>query len=95
MRRQTATAVTLSGVFPGLGQLYNGEVVKAVLFFATGTALSWPVARTVFVEPLALIERGASFSVILAASFLLVVWLWSLVDAWAGCGRRSSMSVVE
>ena len=85
--RQTATAVTLSAVFPGLGQLYNGEVVKAVLFFASGAALSWPLARAVFVEPLALIERGASPSVLLAASLLLGVWLWSFVDAWVGCRR--------
>jgi signal peptidase I len=41
-RRRPLVAAALSLVLPGLGQLYNGQVVKAVVFFGIGAAL-WAV----------------------------------------------------
>ena len=80
------TALILSGVFPGLGQLYNREFFKAALFVIPSVGLSWVVTRAVSVDPLALIERGASPVVILAMLALLAIWLWSVVDAWRSAG---------
>jgi len=82
--RKKATALILSGIFPGLGQLYNREFLKAALFLVAGVGLSWVVARAV--DPVALIERGASVTVILAMLALLAIWLWSAVDAWRSAG---------
>ena len=80
------TALILSGIFPGLGQLYNREFLKAALFVIPSVGLSWLVTRAVSVDPLALIERGASPTVILAMLVLLAIWLWSVVDAWRSAG---------
>jgi len=84
--RKRTTALILSGIFPGLGQLYNREVFKAALFVIPSVALSWLVTRAVSADPLALIERGASLTVILAMLALLAIWLWSVVDAWRRAG---------
>jgi TM2 domain-containing membrane protein YozV len=83
--RQKALALILSGIFPGLGQLYNRELLKGVLFLAAGAGLSWPMARAV----LALIEEGVSPVELLFMLALLAVWLWSVVDAWRRAGRQS------
>src|SRR5262249_50802924 len=82
--RKKATALVLSGILPGLGQLYNREFLKAALFLVAGTGLGWVVARAV--DPVALIERGASPSVILGMLALLAICLWSVVDAWRSAG---------
>jgi hypothetical protein len=87
VRRQKGIALILAGTFPGLGQLYNRQLLKGVLFLAAGAVLSWLVARAVPIDPLALIEQGVSLTTVLAVVVLLAVWLWSLVDAWRAAGR--------
>jgi len=84
--RKKATALILSGIFPGLGQLYNRDLFKAALFVTPGVGLSWLVTRAVSVDPLGFIERGPSPTVILAVLVLLAIWLWSVVDAWRRAG---------
>ncbi len=84
--RKKATALILSGIFPGLGQLYNREIFKAALFVAPSVGLSWLVTRAVSADPLAFIARGANLTVIVAMLVLLALWLWSVVDAWRGAG---------
>jgi hypothetical protein len=84
--RKKAAALILSGIFPGLGQLYNRELLKATLFVTPSVGLSWLVTRAVSVDPLGFIERGPSPAVILAVLVLLAIWLWSVVDAWRSAG---------
>ena len=79
-RRRRITALVLSGIFPGLGQFYNRQPIKAVVFLVAGIVLSWLWARAVSPDPLALIRPNTTLLVLLCA--LLAVWLWSLVDAW-------------
>lgn len=33
-RKNPTTALVLSGILPGLGQLYNGQILKGILFLA-------------------------------------------------------------
>jgi len=80
-----AAALVLSGLFPGLGQFYNRQPVKGLLFLVVGSVFSWIVARAVPANPVALVQPGAiPLGPLLALS---VVWLWSLVDAWRMAGR--------
>ena len=74
----------LSGIFPGLGQLYNREYLKAVLFIMPGAVLTWLFMRAVPTDILALAQPGPSL--ILPMVLLLVVWLWAIVDAWRVAG---------
>ena len=84
-RRQKLIALILSGVFPGFGQFYNREPIKGGAFLAAGIVFSWFLGRAVPTAPLTLIQPGADLVVPLCV--LLIVWLWSVIDAWRLAGR--------
>jgi hypothetical protein len=79
-QRRKTIALVLSGIFPGLGQFYNRQPIKAVVFIVAGVVLSWLWARAASPDPLALMRPDATTLVVLCV--LLAVWVWSLVDAW-------------
>src|SRR5262245_62084118 len=78
-------ALILSGVFPGLGQLYNREWGKGAGFVLAGLVLSWLTMRALPGDLDELMSAPLPTSVLGALVLLLAVWIWSLVDAW----RRS------
>ena len=84
-RRRKLVALILSGVFPGLGQFYNRQPRKGMAFLAAGIVLSWFLGRAAPTDPLTLIQPGADLIVRLC--LLLIVWLWSIIDAWRVPGR--------
>lgn len=46
-QKNVSHAVLLSAFIPGAGQLYNGEIGKAIFFFLTWiTLITWPFAVT-------------------------------------------------
>ncbi|MFN8097916.1 MAG: DUF2510 domain-containing protein [Dermatophilaceae bacterium] len=62
-RRSPGGALLASFLVPGLGQLINGEVTKAILFF---------VLAGIF---------GLLTIVVIGAPFLLITWVWGMIDA--------------
>ena len=84
VRRKQVIALILSGVFPGLGQLYNRQLGRGAAFVAAGVVLSWLLGRAVPTE-LLLIQPEARLIVPLCV--LLLIWLWSLIDAWRVAGQ--------
>ena len=84
-RRKKMVALVLSGVFPGLGQFYNRQHVRGVLFLAGGAVLSWLLGRAAPIDPVALARPDAATLTFLLA--LVVLWAWSLVDAWRAAPR--------
>ncbi len=84
-RRRKTVALVLSGIFPGLGQLYNRQPFKGAVFVALGLVLSWLTGRAVPTDPQALARTGAALLAPLVA--LLAVSLWSVIDAWRVAGR--------
>jgi Mn2+/Fe2+ NRAMP family transporter len=85
-RRRQVVGFILSGIFPGLGQLYNREYLKGVLFIIPGAVSSWLVSRAMPGDLLALAQPGASL--ILPLTALLALWLWAIIDAWQVAGGR-------
>jgi len=85
-KRRKVAALVLSGVFPGLGQFYNRQPVKGVLFVVAGVMLSWLLSRVLPANPIALSQEEAT-SVVPPGLTLSAVWLWSVVDAWRVAGR--------
>jgi hypothetical protein len=83
--RRRVVALVLSGIFPGLGQFYNRQPAKGAIGLATGAALSWLAGRAMPADPLALDQAGFVLFGPLCA--LLIVWTWSLIDAWRAAGR--------
>jgi len=85
--RRQWIALTLSGVFPGLGQFYLRAWGKGTAFLSAGGAATWALGRLVSVQDIMtglLPYPGATLSALLA---LLAVFLWSVVDAWLSGGR--------
>jgi len=85
VRRRQVVGFVLSGIFPGLGQLYNREYLKGVLFIIPGAVLSWLASRAIPTDLLALAQPSAALALLLAA--LLGLWLWAVIDAWRVGGR--------
>ncbi len=85
VRRQKLIALVLSGVFPGLGQFYNRQPRKGAAFLAAGIVLGWFLGRAVPMASLTLIQPAPDLLVPLC--LLLIVWLWSIIDAWRVAGR--------
>jgi hypothetical protein len=56
-------------LFPGLGQVYNGRMARAFLFFFA------------FVGSIYLTSHGQEFPFAFAIPF---VYLWNMIDAWKG-----------
>ncbi len=90
-RRSPLVAVFLSGLFPGLGQLYNGQRRKALLFAVAAVLLAFGPVNPLQVEidpgdPAAGLRR-----VLLASVPFLAVALWSVVDAYRTAHARSAI----
>jgi hypothetical protein len=77
-------ALILSGIFPGLGQLYNRQWTKGAGLLIAGVGLSWLVSRALPRDLDVLASTGLAPSSMAAAIVLLAVWIYSLVDAWRG-----------
>lgn len=85
LRQRKLIALILSGVFPGLGQFYNHQARKGVAFLGAGIVLTWLLGRAVPTDSLLLIQPEARL--ILRLCVLLIVWVWSIIDAWRVAGR--------
>ena len=87
--RRQWVALILSGILPGLGQLYLRAWVKGVAFLTAGIAAFWALDQLVAVDDLlsgVLPHPGLTLALLLA---LLGLSLWSLADAWT-TGRQPS-----
>jgi TM2 domain-containing membrane protein YozV len=83
--RRRVVALVLSGIFPGLGQFYNRQPAKGAIGLAAGAVLSWLAGRAMPADPLAFDQAG--FVLFGPLSALLIVWAWSIIDAWRAAGR--------
>jgi hypothetical protein len=80
--RSPLLAAVLSGLFPGLGQFYNRQRGKGLLFLVGGalTAFGPLNPLTVDIDPG---DLAAGMEKVLLASLpFLLVALWSVIDAW-------------
>ena len=78
-------ALILSGIFPGLGQLYNRQLLQGAAFVVVGLVLSWRLGRVLPAlsgDLEALVWAPVDPSTLWALGLLLAAWVWSLVDAW-------------
>ena len=87
-RRSPIVAALLSGVFPGLGQLYKHETLKALLFLVGGAVTAFGPFSPVDID-IDLDDPAAGLrKVLLAALPFLVIALWSVIDAYR-TGQRA------
>ncbi|HVO27173.1 MAG TPA: hypothetical protein VMW56_26475 [Candidatus Margulisiibacteriota bacterium] len=85
--RSPILAAVLSGLFPGVGQLYNRQRLKALLFFVAGVASAFGPFAPLDVN-IDLNDPAAGLRTVLLASLpFLVVATWSVIDAYLTARR--------
>jgi len=86
-QRRPLLAAFLSGIFPGLGQLYNGERLKALLFVVGGLVTGFGPLNPLNVEIDADDPAAGLRTLLLAGLPFLLLALWSVVDAYRAAKR--------
>jgi len=86
-RRSAMLAVFLSGLFPGLGQLYNRRRAKAAAFALAAILTGFGPWSPLDVDiDLSNPQAGLSHALLASVPFLVVA-LWSLGDAYRDARR--------
>ncbi len=94
-RRSPLVAAILSGLFPGLGQLYNRQRLKALGFLLGGVVTAAGPFSPMDVD-IDLDNPVVGLRNLLLASLpFLVVALWSVVDAYLVARRTSQPTEVS
>lgn len=83
--RKPFIALGMSLVLPGFGQLYNGEVNKAIWLFLAYAFLTLPGVALV---ALYLPNGWMMPALLLSLVATLSLWLYGMADAWRQAGRR-------
>lgn len=83
-RRKPFVALAMSFILPGFGQLYNGELNKAIWLFLSFALLSIP---GVAVIALYLPPAWMVTALVLGLGLALAIWVFGMVDAWRIAGR--------
>lgn len=84
--RKPLFAALMSALLPGFGQLYNGEVNKAIWVYLSFAILAIPMA---IVIALYLPSGLMMFVLVIALLAVLGVWLFGIVDAWRRAAQHS------
>jgi signal peptidase I len=84
--RKPLLAALMSFVLPGFGQLYNGEVNKAIWLFLVFSLLSIPGMAIV---ALYLPDRLMMPALLLSLTSALGIWVYGIVDAWRTAQRSA------
>jgi len=87
-RRSPLVAVLLSGFFPGLGQLYNRQWVKALLFGVVSAIVGFGPLSPLAVDIDPDDPAGGLTRVLVGSLPFLAIALWSVIDAYR-VARRS------
>lgn len=84
--RKPVMALLMSAVLPGFGQLYNGEVNRAIWLFLAFLFLNVPwLALVALYLPGGLLVPLMVLTFVGAAS----IWVYGMVDAWRGARPRT------
>jgi hypothetical protein len=91
-RRSPTVAAILSGLFPGLGQLYNRQRVKAVLFLVAAVVAGFGPLSPVDIDIDPNDPAAGLRKVLLASVPLLAIALWAVVDAYRSAQHPADAS---
>ena len=89
-RRRQWIAVILSGLFPGLGQVYLRAWGKGAAFLLAAAVVTWALGGLVEIDDLIGGHVAHPVPILGLLLGLLALSLWSLMDAWrCGGGPRA------
>lgn len=85
--RKPLFAALMSALLPGFGQLYNGQVNKAIWVYMSFAILAIPMAVVI---ALYLPSSLMVFALAIALLGVLGLWVFSMVDAWRNAAKQRS-----
>ena len=89
-RRVPLIAALMSVALPGFGQLYNGQVNRAIWLFLLFSIVSVPLVAVIAL----LLPSGLMVGVLACSSVLaLGIWVWGIIDAWRGARSAGQFRV--
>lgn len=88
--RKPLFAALMSALLPGFGQLYNGEVNKAIWVYVSFAILAIPMAVVI---ALYLPSGLMMVALVIALLAVLGVWLFGMVDAWRGAAKQQQYAL--
>jgi signal peptidase I len=84
--RKPLRALAMSAVLPGFGQLYNGEVNKAIWLYLCFLLLTGPGVAVIALR----LPPGLTMPVlVLGVLAALGLWIWGVADSWRGAKARA------
>lgn len=87
-RRHPLFALLMSLILPGFGQLYNGDLSKALWLFISFAFLAMPAIALIALY----LPPGLMMTALLASLGLaLLLWLYSMIDAFRSARRKQSI----
>lgn len=87
--RKPWRALLMSFVLPGFGQLYNGSMNKAIWIFLGFAFLTIPLGALIAIY---LPDNWLVLALALCTLASLALWVYGMVDAWAGAKRSANFS---
>ncbi len=85
-KKSPIIAAITSFFIPGLGQLYNGEIVKGLAFITVGAMLG--LLAFIMVIPSLMAPALLEFVLILSIPFLLF-WAYNIYDAYMTADKKT------
>lgn len=83
-------AALMSAALPGFGQLYNGQLNRALQIYLTFCLLALPVTTII---ALFIPVRLMVVFLLVVTAFTIAVWVFGIVDAWKTARRHRSYLV--
>ena len=83
-RKNPTLALILSGIFPGLGQIYNNQVLKGIALIALNTVVNFLLIKTLegLISSLGSKPDNSTLFIVAAYTVIgLVLWIYAIIDA--------------
>ncbi len=83
-RKNPTLALILSAIFPGLGQIYNNQVLKGITLILLNTVINFLLIKPLegLISSLGSTPDNPTLFIVTAYTVLgLVLWIYSILDA--------------
>jgi len=83
-RKNPKLALILSAIFPGLGQIYNNQVLKGIALIALNTVVNFLLIKPLEGLISSLDSKPDNSTLFIVASYTvigLILWVYAIIDA--------------
>jgi uncharacterized protein DUF5683 len=98
-RKKPTLALILSAIFPGLGQIYNNQVLKGISLIGLNVIINFLLVKPVerLITPGGSISIPDNSTLFIVAAYMaagLVLWVYAIIDAKRTAEKINKSEVV-